>query len=63
MVEMWAQEGPKGLDFGYLYDMEVHRGLVEGFHPAGDSRMGQDKDPWRPRLQLPLSHPGTRYRE
>jgi hypothetical protein len=34
-AEVWAEEGPQGLDFGYLYDMEVHRALVEGFHPGG----------------------------
>jgi hypothetical protein len=34
-AEVWAEEGPKGLAFGYLYDMELHRGLVEGFHPGG----------------------------
>ncbi len=34
-AEVWAEEGQKGLAFGYIYDMEVHRGLVEGFHPGG----------------------------
>ncbi|MFQ5934114.1 MAG: L-2-amino-thiazoline-4-carboxylic acid hydrolase [Dehalococcoidia bacterium] len=34
-AEVWAEEGPDGLAFGYIYDMEVHRGLVEGFHPGG----------------------------
>ena len=34
-AEVWSEEGPKGLAFGYIYDMEVHRGLVEGFHPRG----------------------------
>ena len=35
MARAWSEQGPKGLDFGYLYDMEVHRGLVEGFNPKG----------------------------
>ena len=34
-AEVWAEEGQKGLAFGYIYDMEVHRGLVEAFHPNG----------------------------
>ncbi len=34
-AEAWAEEGARGLAFGYIYDMEVHRGLVEGFHPNG----------------------------
>ncbi len=34
-AEVWAEEGQRGLAFGYIYDMEVHRGLVEGFHPGG----------------------------
>ena len=34
-AEVWVEEGHDGLAFGYIYDMEVHRGLVEGFHPGG----------------------------
>ena len=34
-AEVWSEEGASGLGFGYIYDMEVHRGLVEGFHPGG----------------------------
>lgn len=34
-AEVWAEEGPRGLALGYIYDMEVHRGLVEGFRPGG----------------------------
>jgi hypothetical protein len=34
-AEVWSEEGAEGLAFGYIYDMEVHRGLVEGFHPGG----------------------------
>ncbi len=34
-AEVWAEEGARGLDFGYLYDVEVHRALVEGFNPRG----------------------------
>ncbi len=34
-AEVWAQEGHDGLALGYIYDMEVHRGLVEGFRPGG----------------------------
>ena len=33
IAEVWAEEGPKGLSFGYLYDVAVHRGLVEAFNP------------------------------
>ena len=32
-ADVWAEEGPKGLSFGYLYDVAVHRGLVEAFNP------------------------------
>ena len=35
MAEMWAEEGSQGLSLGYIYDMEVHRGLVEAFNPQG----------------------------
>ena len=35
MAEVWSEQGGDGLAFGYIYDMEVHRGLVEGFHPGG----------------------------
>ncbi len=35
VAEVWAEEGPKGLGFGYMYDVAVHKGLVEGFHPGG----------------------------
>lgn len=35
MAEAWAVEGASGLSFGQIYDLEVHRGLVEGFHPEG----------------------------
>ena len=31
----WSTNGEKGLNFGQIYDQEVHRGLVEGFHPDG----------------------------
>lgn len=34
-ADTWAEEGHKGLSFGQIYDLEVHRGLVEGFHPDG----------------------------
>ncbi len=34
-AEVWAEEGHQGLAFGYIYDMEVHRGLVEAFDPNG----------------------------
>lgn len=34
-AEVWSEEGAGGLGFGYIYDTEVHRGLVEGFHPGG----------------------------
>ena len=34
-AEVWSEEGASGLALGYIYDMEVHRGLVEGFHPGG----------------------------
>jgi len=35
MAEVWAEFGPDGLALGYVYDMEVHRGLVEAFNPEG----------------------------
>ena len=35
MADMWAEEGSEGLALGYIYDMEVHRGLVEAFNPQG----------------------------
>ena len=35
MAEVWAEEGAEGLALGYIYDMEVHRGLVEAFNPQG----------------------------
>ena len=35
MADMWAEEGSQGLALGYIYDMEVHRGLVEAFNPQG----------------------------
>ena len=34
-AQVWAEEGNEGLVLGYIYDTEVHRGLVEGFHPGG----------------------------
>lgn len=35
MADMWAEEGADALALGYIYDMEVHRGLVEAFNPKG----------------------------
>jgi hypothetical protein len=35
MADVWAEEGTAGLSLGYIYDMEVHRGLVEAFNPEG----------------------------
>ena len=34
LAEVWAEEGTEGLALGYLFDMELHRGLLEGFHPG-----------------------------
>ena len=34
-ADTWAEEGHKGLSFGQIYDLEVHRGLVEGFNSDG----------------------------
>jgi hypothetical protein len=34
LAEVWAEEGAEGLALGYLFDMELHRGLVETFHPG-----------------------------
>jgi hypothetical protein len=34
LAEVWAEEGAEGLAVGYLFDMELHRGLVETFHPG-----------------------------
>lgn len=41
MSEVWAEEGTDGLALGYIYDVEVHRGLLEGFYPGG--RVGWEK--------------------
>lgn len=35
VAEVWSEEGASGLAHGYVYDVAVHRGLVEGFHPKG----------------------------
>ena len=35
LANVWAEEGHKGMSFGYMYDVAVHKGLVEGFHPGG----------------------------
>lgn len=35
LAEVWSEEGGKGLALGYMYDVEVHRGLVESYHPGG----------------------------
>jgi hypothetical protein len=34
LADIWATEGSQGLRLGYLFDMELHRGLLEGFHPG-----------------------------
>lgn len=34
MAHVWAEEGQKGLSFGYMYDVAMHRGWVEAFHPG-----------------------------
>lgn len=36
LATVWAEEGHRGLAMGYLYDVENHRGLVQGFHPGGE---------------------------
>lgn len=38
LAEVWAEEGERGLKLGYMYDVEVHRGLVESYHPGGRIR-------------------------
>lgn len=35
LAEVWSEEGERGLKLGYMYDVEVHRGLVESYHPGG----------------------------
>ena len=34
LAEVWAKEGTEGLALGYIFDMELHRGLVETYHPG-----------------------------
>ena len=34
LAEVWAEEGAEGLALGYLFDMELHRGLVETYYPG-----------------------------
>jgi hypothetical protein len=34
LADVWAQQGSEGLNLGYLFDMELHRGLVETFRPG-----------------------------
>jgi hypothetical protein len=29
LAEVWAEQGKEGLELGYIFDMELHRGLVE----------------------------------
>ena len=38
LAEVWSEEGERGLKLGYMYDVEVHRGLVESYHPGGRIR-------------------------
>jgi hypothetical protein len=35
LAEVWAEGGDEGMALGYLFDMELHRGLVESYHPGG----------------------------
>jgi hypothetical protein len=34
LAGVWAEEGHKGLSFGYMYDVAMHKGWVEGFNPG-----------------------------
>jgi hypothetical protein len=34
LASVWAEEGHRGLGFGYLFDVAMHKGWVEGFHPG-----------------------------
>jgi hypothetical protein len=34
LADVWAEEGADGLRMGYLFDMELHRGLIETYHPG-----------------------------
>lgn len=34
LADVWAGQGSRGLQLGYLFDMELHRGLVETYHPG-----------------------------
>jgi hypothetical protein len=34
LAEVWAERGSDGLALGYIFDMELHRGLVETYYPG-----------------------------
>jgi hypothetical protein len=34
LADIWAEQGDEGLRLGYLFDMELHRGLLETYHPG-----------------------------
>lgn len=34
LAEVWAEEGKQGLELGYIFDMELHRGLLETYYPG-----------------------------
>lgn len=34
LANVWAEEGPRGLSFGYMFDVAMHKGWVEGFNPG-----------------------------
>lgn len=34
LAAVWAERGKEGLELGYIFDMELHRGLVETYYPG-----------------------------
>jgi hypothetical protein len=34
LAEVWAEQGQDGLALGYIFDMELHRGLLETYYPG-----------------------------
>lgn len=56
-AEVWATEGAEGLALGYMYDMEVHRGLIEGYHPGGVVRWDALKTRGNPICRFRFSIP------
>ena len=62
LAEVWAKEGTEGLALGYIFDMELHRSLVETYHPGAVVKWDSPEDPRRLPLPLAFVYPGTSYR-